>query len=171
MNAMAYQNTSPTIVYSTVYSGADKRKHQCYVSLAFVRGIHQWPVNSQHKCPVTRKMVPFDDVIMRQFSHHDDVVSRKGFEHHFSLVWTSCWTKSRVTWDLICHPIARPYERAMECLLWALCLDKVLAFFLSYCIQYSVIFDSGMWGVRPGYIWYFQICYKIYFEIVQDFHM
>ena len=33
-------------------------------SLAFVRGIHRWPVNSQHKWPVTRKMFPFDDVIM-----------------------------------------------------------------------------------------------------------
>ena len=33
-------------------------------SLAFVRGIHRWPVNSPHKWPVTRKMFPFDDVIM-----------------------------------------------------------------------------------------------------------
>ena len=29
-----------------------------------VRGIHRWPVNSLHKGPVTRKMFPFDDVIM-----------------------------------------------------------------------------------------------------------
>ena len=33
-------------------------------SLAFVRGIHRWPVNSPHKRPVTRKTLPFDDVIM-----------------------------------------------------------------------------------------------------------
>ena len=33
-------------------------------SLAFVRGIHQWPMNSLHKRPVTRKMFKFDDVIM-----------------------------------------------------------------------------------------------------------
>ena len=32
--------------------------------LVFVRGIHWWPVNSQHKRPVTRKLFPFDDVIM-----------------------------------------------------------------------------------------------------------
>ena len=32
--------------------------------LAFVRGIHRRPVNSPHKWPVTRKMFPFDDVIM-----------------------------------------------------------------------------------------------------------
>ena len=53
-----------TIVYSTVYSGANQRKHRGSESLAFVRGIHRWLVNSPHKGPVTRKMFPFDDVIM-----------------------------------------------------------------------------------------------------------
>ena len=61
---MASQITSITIVYSTVYSGADQRKHQSSASLAFVRGFHRWPVNSPHKWPVTRRMFPFDDVIM-----------------------------------------------------------------------------------------------------------
>ena len=58
------QITSLTIVYSTVYSDADQRKHQSSASLAFVWGIHRGPVNSPHKWPVTRKMFPFDDVIM-----------------------------------------------------------------------------------------------------------
>ena len=47
-----------------VYSDADQRKHQSSASLAFVRGIHRGPVNSQRKWPVTRKMLPFDDVII-----------------------------------------------------------------------------------------------------------
>ena len=64
MGAMASQITSLTIVYSTVYSGADQRKHQSSTSLAFVRGIHRRSVNSPHKWPVTRKMFSFDDVIM-----------------------------------------------------------------------------------------------------------
>ena len=64
MKAMASQMTSLTIVYLTVYSGTDERKHQSSASLAFVRGIHQWPVNSLHEGPVTRKMFPFEDVIM-----------------------------------------------------------------------------------------------------------
>ena len=34
------------------------------MSVAFVQGIHRWPVNCQHKGPVMRKMFPFDDVIM-----------------------------------------------------------------------------------------------------------
>ena len=64
MGAMAYQITSLTIVYSTVCSGADQRKHQSSASLAFVRGFHRSPVNSPHKGPVTRKLFPFHDVIM-----------------------------------------------------------------------------------------------------------
>ena len=57
MDTMASQITSLTIVYSSVDSGADQRKHQSSASLAFVRGIHRWPVNSPHKGPVTRKNV------------------------------------------------------------------------------------------------------------------
>ena len=65
MSVMASQVTSLTIIYSTVYSATDKENHKSSVSLAFVRGIHRWPVNSPHKGPVTRKMFPFDDVIMQ----------------------------------------------------------------------------------------------------------
>ena len=61
------QITSLTIVYSTVYSGADQRKHQSSASLAFVQGIHRGPVNSLHKGSVTRKMFLFDDVILLCF--------------------------------------------------------------------------------------------------------
>ena len=64
VGAIASQNTSLTTVYSTVYSGVDKKKHQSSASLAFVRGIHRSPVNYPHKWPVTRRMFSFDDVIM-----------------------------------------------------------------------------------------------------------
>ena len=64
MGAMASQITSLPIVYSTVYSDADQRKHQSPASLAFVWGLHRGPVNSPHKWPVTRKMFLFDDVII-----------------------------------------------------------------------------------------------------------
>ena len=64
MGTIASQITRLTIVYSTDYSDADQRKHQSSASLAFVRGIHWGSVNSPHKWPVTRKMFPFDDVIM-----------------------------------------------------------------------------------------------------------
>ena len=56
MSAMASQFTSISSVYSIVCSGADKRKNQSSASLAFVMGIHRWPLNSPHERPVTRKM-------------------------------------------------------------------------------------------------------------------
>ena len=77
MSTMAYQITSLSIVCSTVCSGADHRNHHSSVSLAFVRGIHRWPVNSSHKWPVTRKMLPFDDVIMKQITYNVSKVTRR----------------------------------------------------------------------------------------------
>ena len=64
MGTIASQITSLSIVYSTVYSDADQRKYQRSASLAFVRGFDRRPVNPPHKWPVTRKMFPFDDVMM-----------------------------------------------------------------------------------------------------------
>ena len=69
MGAMASQITSLTIVYSTIYSGPDQRKHQSSASMTYGRGIHRWPVNSTHKGPITRKMFPFDAVIMITLDH------------------------------------------------------------------------------------------------------
>ena len=70
MGAMAYQVSGVSIVCTTVCLGADQ-KHQT-LSLALVRWIQRWPVDSPHKGTVTRKMFPFDDVIMfstRMFEH------------------------------------------------------------------------------------------------------
>ena len=76
MAATASQITSLTIVYSTVYSGADKRKHQSSASLDFVWGIQWWPVNSPHKWPVTRKMFPLGDVVMI-----GNIIDHEGYTH------------------------------------------------------------------------------------------
>ena len=56
MSAAASQITGISIIYSILCSGADQIKHQSSASLAFVRGIHRWPVDSPHKEPVTRKI-------------------------------------------------------------------------------------------------------------------
>ena len=63
MTTMTSQITSLAVVYSIVYSGADQRKHQSSASMAFVGGIHRDRWIPRTKRPVTRKMVPFDDVI------------------------------------------------------------------------------------------------------------
>ena len=60
---MASQITSFTTVYSTLYSGADQRKHQSSASLAFVRRIHRSP-----------KKFPFGDVIMSDINISSDVI-------------------------------------------------------------------------------------------------
>ena len=57
-------------VCSTTCSGADQTKHQSSPPLAFVRGIHQLPVVSPHKGPVTRKKILFDQVIMFYLFKH-----------------------------------------------------------------------------------------------------
>ena len=81
MSMMASQIASLTIVYSSVYTGIDQRKHQSSTSMAFVRGIHRWPVNSPYKGPVTRKMFPFDDAIMSNV----ESVSRSWYHHGANL--------------------------------------------------------------------------------------
>ena len=72
ISAMASRITGDSIVCSAVCSGADQSKHQSSTSLAFVRGIHRWPVDSPHKGPVTRGMFLFDDVIMNYFPYSSD---------------------------------------------------------------------------------------------------
>ena len=68
ISTMASEISSVSIVYSTVCSGAYQREYQSFASLALVRGTRRWPVNSPHKGPVTRKMFPFDDVIILFYS-------------------------------------------------------------------------------------------------------
>ena len=68
MDLMASLITSLTVVYSIVYSDTDQRKHQSSASLAFVREFtgDRWipRTKASDAEPVTRKMFPFDDVIM-----------------------------------------------------------------------------------------------------------
>ena len=88
MGAMASQITSLAIACSTVCSGADQRKHQSSASLASVRGIHRWTVNSPHKGPVKRKRFPCDDVILF-------CLWRFGAEWN-NYAWRKCFWKCRV---------------------------------------------------------------------------
>ena len=99
MSAMASQITSLTTVYGTVYSGADQRKHQSSASRAFVRGIHGGPVNSPHKWPVTRKMFPFDDVIMIERNVIGDVTVADPTAGQF--LWRSDTVELRCVFTLI----------------------------------------------------------------------
>ena len=121
MGSIASQITSLTIVYSTVYSDADQRKHQSSASLAFVREIHRGPVNFPHKWPVTRKMFPFDDVIMcvgnspvpGEFPSQRPVT--RGFDVLFDLHMNKRLSKQSRRWwfETPLHSLWRHHNRAM----------------------------------------------------------
>ena len=68
MSAMVSQITSVSIVYLTVYSGADQTKHQSSASLVPVEEIQMWSGEFPHKGPVTRKAFPFDNDIISAIS-------------------------------------------------------------------------------------------------------
>ena len=72
MSTMTSEITGVSIVYSTISSGVDQRKHQSSSTLAFVRGIQRQSVNSPDKGPVTWKMFPCDDVI----TYYDNIASK-----------------------------------------------------------------------------------------------
>ena len=57
MSTITPQITAVPVVCLTVCSGGDQRKHQSSTSLAFVRGINRWPVDSPHKGPVTPEWI------------------------------------------------------------------------------------------------------------------
>ena len=114
MGAIASQITSLTIVYSTVYSGADQRKHQSSASLAFVRGICRGLVNSLHKWPVTRKMFPFDDIIMKLLGGET--------AHRYHITSDQCQLDSSPT---LLHGI-NMYSMFSELFLFGLCFRLIL---------------------------------------------
>ena len=75
-NSSAGENDTPVmkrnicqrnIITQPFIQAADQRKHQRPASLTFVRGIHRC---SPHKGPVTRKMFPFDDIMMDVYLSH-----------------------------------------------------------------------------------------------------
>ena len=82
MNAMACQITGVLTACSVVCSGAHQRKHQCSASLAFMRRILRWPVDSSHKGQWRRKCL-----------------------HSMTSSWTlqiySRFVKCRVCWNLV----------------------------------------------------------------------
>ena len=91
MGTMASQITSLAILYSTVYSGAHKKTHQSSASLAFVRGIHRWLVNSPHKSPFTRKKI--DDVTMYiayKAVYYGDISGFEKFPPFTMVFWSVC---------------------------------------------------------------------------------
>ena len=82
MDAMAFQIISVTIVCSSVYSGADQRKHQSPASLVFVGRIRRWPVNSLH-----RKYAENISIWWRQHAEQLTKWNINVFSVSFTILW------------------------------------------------------------------------------------
>ena len=145
MGVMASQITRLTIVYPTVYSGSkkDQRKRQSSASLTFVQGIRRWAVNSPHKWPVTRKMFPFDDVIMMIKIHKRSEARWNQF------IAQDAWTYPKTaTWKTI-HSLNGSEECLEHCLLatltWQLFHVKCpnFASFLSQWRHFDIDISCG----------------------------
>ena len=95
MSTMVSQITGVSIVCSTVCSDADHRKHQSFSPLAIVRGLHRWPVDPPHKGPITRKMLPFDDVITNR-----DFISLPWLLYWWNVVYVGAF----LTWGCQIRP-------------------------------------------------------------------
>ena len=101
MGTMASQITSLTIVYSTVYSDADQRKHQSSASLTFVWGIHRsrW---------IPGQMTSSADNVYIWWRHHgnpvDSPTKRPGTRSFGKIILKLAWiissTNSRVYDDM-----------------------------------------------------------------------
>ena len=145
---MASQITGVSMVYSTVYSGADQRNHQrsASLSLAFVWGIHRWPANSPHKWPATQKMFPFDDVIMKFASPVKMAIIPKS------------WLKKMTWWKYIM------YHQVRDAFPWIhtydafpkntyICMYHPTARAAVACISRGGLYTDPLWGKFTGHQW------------------
>ena len=144
MSGVASQITSLRIVYSTVYPGADQRKHQSPASLAFVWGIRRGPVNSPHKWSVTRKWFPFDDVIMCHFIYHKFhrmphklLLERSGtFREKQHIVWHIVWNISTGLYELLVYDINNSYNKNIQ--------TRTNAIRRKHSIQFTALFAYSL---------------------------
>ena len=122
-----------------------------YESLAFVRGIHRRPANSPHKWPVTRKMFPFDDVIMSgddlsprhclnqgwlTLMAHVHTINDPFYWHGLTLIpaWISNHIQCKMGDD-----ITYPFSNFNGCSRWSFGMDKLFHPTLHWACAYLCI--------------------------------
>ena len=150
MGKIASQITSLMIVYSTFYSDADQRKYRSSASLAFVRAIHRGPVNSPHTGPVTRKMFPFDDVIMLYICCNFVSVSFKLLMLIFGRCRSPVERKRKKNWKKPPPPSWKSQKKYLK----EICLakKKVPWGTLSNQPVHSRLHDNITWKLRGNYV-------------------
>ena len=103
------------IVCSTICSGADQSKHQSSASLAFVRGIHWWPMDSPHKGPVMQKMFPFDDAMWRMWNKNQISNSQMNPISQPNRQTIGCLTLKKMDCVIGLHNIWQLYVKSQQC--------------------------------------------------------
>ena len=192
MGVISSQITSLTIVYLTVYSDADHRKHQSSTSLAFVRGIHRGPVNSPHKWPVTWKMFPFDDVIMWGWVTNI-CISNPGYHcfrkwpvactvpsHYLNQCWNIVnWTpRNKLQWTLNWNSYIFIQENACENVVWTMaailsrpqCVKKRLWICCQLSLKYSKSTSHGSpkdMQAMDVHLWVHRLIFLFYISMGQ----
>ena len=100
MTTIASQITSLAVVYSTVYSEADQRKHQRSASVAFVWGIHR------------DRWIPHTKGQLREKCFHLMTSS------WISEPWNSCMGHSLLTRDELNHMWTKRFDMRTRCISW-----------------------------------------------------
>ena len=138
MSTIAHHITGVSMVFSTICSGADQRKHQSSASLAFGRGIHRWPVNIPHNGPVTRGMFPLDDVIM--------IASRIAEDSESNSFITGIYPDASARKYVLLSPPYKNYMYVCVCVCVCVCLR-----FCVFVCACSPLPQSGCHIGRLGY--------------------
>ena len=95
------------------------KKHQSSASLAYVREIHRWPVNSAHKGPVTYKMYPFDDFIVWNIYFILMVTVNRNFSEQALYIHDAFSQRQRSCSGIIhCSPTAMLHICINHCTFW-----------------------------------------------------
>ena len=157
-------NHSISIAYSTVCSCTDQRKHQSSASLAFVMGIHRWPMISPHRGPVTRvgnshrsasprpttleedRELFFPSILclwfkiqgMRTYNFFDWISNTASNAENVSILWCHSVTINK-------YHSREVGGRQTVCLVdvWAFVLSQRLRFMHGLCLQ-------GHWPIQHG---------------------
>ena len=127
MGAMASQITSLTIVYSTVYSGADQRQHQSSALLAFVREFtgHRW---------IPRTNGQWRGKCFHLCRHHDEYGDESCAADIHGNSYTGWWESIdwHLHWANGLHKYYMMYIDATEADYWMLNLQKQSSFKVKY---------------------------------------
>ena len=133
-----FQITGVSIVYSTVCSDADKKKtSKLHVTGLCERNSPRWLMKSPHKGPVTRKIFPFDDVIMDSCLLH--IISMKANEFCCPACRTTLVaTRFRVA--VICPIIQVPHcIRVFFYFVWFVFINHIFQFYYELCTYCNIL--------------------------------